>query len=197
MQHGKLRQNETNTFNITLQARPTRDQATSRELNRIPTSLSALLDGNPHIQPPAEIPTICVRNINIQLVLSNSSSSPILLPECDDNYNGPPDMSLSGSDGWESLDDSTPFSSQESTSTSFSGKSNYESSTHQGTVSGSHNISPIRSIFSLLNAGLFNLLDIPSPDTGSIHSMPSNGHQVSLAELSPVIFSPGYNIVSG
>ncbi|EGD91409.1 hypothetical protein H112_01213 [Trichophyton rubrum D6] len=193
-QDGKLHLNETNTLNITLQARPTRDQATSCELNKIPTSLSALLDGNPHIQPPAEIPTIFVRDISIQLVFSNGSSSPILLPEGGDNCNGPLNVLLSDSDGWESLDDSTPFSSQESSSTRFSGNSNYGSSTHKSPVSGSHNISPIRSIISLLNAGLVNLLNIASPDTGSIQSMPSNGHQVSLTELSPVIFSPGYNI---
>ncbi|EFE41712.1 hypothetical protein TRV_03541 [Trichophyton verrucosum HKI 0517] len=193
-QDGKLHQNETNTLNITLQARPTRDQATSCELNNIPTSLSALLDGNPHIQPPAEIPTIFVRDISIQLVFSNGSSSPILLPQSGDNYNGPLNVLLSDSDGWESLDDSTPFSSQELTSTRFSGNSNYGSSTHECPVSGSHNISPIRSIISLLNSGLLNLLNIPSPDTRSIQSMPSNGHQVSLAELSPVIFSPGYKM---
>ncbi|EZF32687.1 hypothetical protein H109_00814 [Trichophyton interdigitale MR816] len=187
---GKLHQDEANTLNITLQARPTRDQANSRALSKIPTSLSALIDGNPHIQPPAEIPTICVRDINIQLIFSNDSSSPILLPEYGDNYSRPPNVLLSDSDEWESLDDSTPFSSQESTSTHFSGNSNYVSSTHEGTVSGSPNITPIRSIISLLNGGLLNLLNIPSPDTGS---MLSKGHQVSLAELSPVIFSPGYN----
>lgn len=156
-----------------------------------------MLDGNPHIQPPAEIPTIFVHDINIQLVFSNGSSSPVLLPESGDNYNGPLNVLLSDSDGWESLDDSTPFSSQESTSTCFSGNSNYESSTHESPVSGSHNISHIRSIISLLNAGLLNLLNIPSSDTMSVRSIPSSGHQISLAELSPVIFSPGYKIVSG
>lgn len=189
-------QNKTNILNIILHTEPTRDQATGCGLNKFPKSLSALLDGNLSVQPPPEIPTVHVREVNILLDFLTYPSPSTLLPGSDDNHNASLDVFLSDSDEWESLDDSSPFSSQESLSTCSSGSLNYESSTHESLASKHLYNSHIRPIISLLNAGLLTLLSLPSSNVRSVSSILPNEHQVSLAELSPSIFSPGYNMVS-
>ncbi|EFQ98743.1 hypothetical protein MGYG_01761 [Nannizzia gypsea CBS 118893] len=187
-------QNGTNTLDIILHAKPTRNQATGCGLNKFPKSLCALLDGNLYVQPPPEIPTVHIHEVDILLEFSNDPSPSNLLPENNDDHNAPIDVLLSDSDGWESLDDSSPFSSQGSISTCNSEHLNYESSMHKSMTSKCLNIGHIRSIISLLDAGFSTLLNIPSSNTRSLSSVSSNEPQVSLAELSPCIFSPGYNM---
>ncbi|KAM5455735.1 hypothetical protein MaudCBS49596_001636 [Microsporum audouinii] len=190
--------NETNVLNINLQAQPNKAQVASYGLNKFPRSLGILLSGNSFIRPPPEIPTIQVREVGILLDFSGASSSvtSAVVPEDKYTYSIHSDVPLFDSDGWESLDNSSPFSSQESNSTHSSVNSNSGSPASETQPSNWSENNSIWPFIPLLNAGLRTLLRMPLPKHRLINNQSSNEHQISLAKLSPSIFSPGYNLVS-
>ncbi|KAM5469672.1 hypothetical protein MauCBS54593_004226 [Microsporum audouinii] len=184
--------NETNVLNINLQAQPNKAQIASYGLNRFPRSLGILLSGNSFIRPPPEIPTIQVREVGILLDFSGGSSSvtSAVVPEDKYTYSIHSDVPLFDSDGWESLDNSSPFSSQESNSTHSSVNSNSGSPASETQPSNWSENNSIRPFIPLLNAGLRTLLHVNlyGPTVSRIHEV--YRHKYLATEAGPTLASP-------
>lgn len=111
-----------------------------------------------------------------------SSDQSLLLPESDEE--------------WESLDENSLFSSQESTVTSNSGISPHQISDNPQTTDNG-GITLTHSYMRLLDSGFRSLICPSIPLRDVVQTKSQDGKvKIGLADIAPIVFSPGYDAVS-
>ncbi|KAK2873230.1 hypothetical protein FQN49_002503 [Arthroderma sp. PD_2] len=211
-------------LSISLQAQPNIGHLTSYGPGKFPKSVGTLLSTNPFIRPPPEIPIIQIHEVNILISFASTANPLARKVDPYHSYKSPNGGPVHGvypraaltrppsniimdacqgltlpalsdpDEEWESLDDSSPFSSQESVATcsSIDSLGSLPSAYEKGSSS-SCTTNPNHPFISLLNTGFRILIGVSLPQHGPATKTPSNKHRLSLAELSPSIFSPGYS----